>query len=399
MENSGCLSLQSKFLGKTEGKTMALRSVTRLLICVLFLANPCASWSGEAQPRSRVISENARPRNIILMIGDGMGISAVTAGKVAKGKLALEGFPVGGFVTTWSEDGFVTDSAAGATAYATGKKTRNGRLSIAADGVPLRTIVEEARARGMKTGVIATSTVTHATPAAFLAHHEDRYCEYDIAGQEAASGVDLLMGGGRKLFRPYAEDVCEDAKPPCEKAAGEKDLIVNMKKDGYCYLRDLESFDGDCGGSGKLLALLAECEMDEAPGRKPALAEMTGFAIDFLSNVSRNRGFFLMIEGSQIDWAGQSAYAFAKERGDTLLVVTSDHETGGYAVTGGDPSKGRVTGKYLSGGKSKQASHTAQMVPLFASGPGSAAFGGIHDNTEIGGLLFKLLAIGPDGPP
>jgi alkaline phosphatase len=351
------------------------------------------------------------------MIGDGMGISTVTAGKVAKGKLALEDFPVGGFVTTWSEDSLVTDSAAGATAYATGKKTRNDHLSIAADGVLLRTIVEEARAHGMKTGVIATSTVTRATPAAFLAHHKDRECEFDIARQEAASGVDLLMGGGRKHFRPYADDICEDAKPPCEKAAGEKDLIGIMKKDGYCYLSDLKSFDGSCGESSKLLALLAECDMDEAPGREPALAEMTDFALDFLSKISRNRGFFLMIEGSQIDWAAHerdsswqiaemvdfddavaSAYAFAKERGDTLLVVTSDHETGGYAITDGDLSKGKVTGKYLPGGKRKEAPHTAQMVPLFACGPGSAGFGGIHDNTEIGQLLFKLLAIRPDGP-
>lgn len=351
-------------------------------------------FCGLATHPSAETQSSKHPRNVILMIGDGMGVSALTAGKIAGGKLALEDFPVAGFAATWAEDDLVTDSAAAATALACGRKTKNGRLALARDGKPLPTLVEEARLAGLKTGVVATCAVTHATPAAFLSHVDGREKYFDIAAQEAASGVDLLMGGGRAHFLPKG-------------AGGEredgKNLIEAMERAGRCaFLQDslpVFPLEKPCA---KILLLMADGHMPPAPERRPSSAAMTRFALDFLSQ--EKRGFFLMVEGSQIDWgghAGDAAYltaemldfddavaevlSFARRRRDTLAVVTADHETGGFAVTGGSLAERKVEGKFV------WDEHTAQMAPVFAFGPGAVRFGGIHDNAEIGEMLLRIV--------
>ena len=143
-----------------------------------------------------------RPKNIILMIGDGMGVAHLTLGHLATGGLNAERMPVGGLVKTFPFGGMVTDSAASGTAMATGHKTRNGMISISPEGDTLRTVLEFAEARGMATGLVATSQITHATPAVFAAHVSDRGMEEEIARQMTGSGVDVLIGGGWSYFLP-----------------------------------------------------------------------------------------------------------------------------------------------------------------------------------------------------
>lgn len=339
------------------------------------------------------LASDAQPKNIILMIGDGMGVAQVTAGKVKAGTLALEEFPVGGLMTTWADPEFVTDSAAAATALATGHKSFNGAISVDVDGNPLRTLGEEAIFKDMKCGVVSTSSVVHATPAAFLAHVDDRGKYFEIAGHMAASGADLIMGGGTAFFLPAA------SKEGNGREDG-KDLIAQWEAEGGCFVTVLDTIPENCE---RMLALFYEGHMPaRLDGRTPSLPEMTAVALQFLSQ--SDAGFFLMVEGSQIDWYGHGndtegqademmdfdeavavVLAFAKARGDTLVVVTADHETGGFAVMDGD-----LDAKTLEGAWTTE-DHTATMVPLFAYGPGAEAFGGIHDNAEVGKMLFAAL--------
>jgi alkaline phosphatase len=335
------------------------------------------------------------PQNIILMIGDGMGVAHVTAGRTAKGSLALDAFKTVGLVLTHAHgDDYITDSAASATAMATGATTYNGAIGVGPDSVARKTALERARETGRRTGVVVSCSITHATPAAFVAHVPFRAMELEIAEQIARSETDLYLGGGWGWFLP-------------EKKHGRRrdgrDLVLEMMGRGYAYVSSDEEFGKvDWGRTEKVLGLFAENHVGWAAERKPSLARMTARALEFLSKSSR--GFFLVVEGSQIDWAGHNndsrriveemvdfddaiaeALRFAGGHPNTLIIVTADHETGGYAIVGGSLRERRVEGKFSTD------EHTGTMVPLFAIGPGAERFGGIRSHSDIGEALLEML--------
>jgi alkaline phosphatase len=287
----------------------------------------------------------------------------------------------------------VTDSAASGTAYATGHKTRNGAISVAPSGEPLKTVLEYAEERGMATGLVATCSITHATPAVFASHVESRDNYLEIAHQMAASGADVLFGGGWSYFLPASEPggARRDGLNLLEELRTRMPVALSVEE-----FRALPEIDAAA-------ALFTPEHPPTADVREPGLAELTERALEILSRDAD--GFFLMIEGSQIDWAGHEnehdwlmaemadfdeavgvVMDFAERDGSTLVVVTSDHETGAYAVLDGSLEKHRVTRPSFGSGD-----HSAAMVPVFAYGPGSASLGGIADNTELGRTLIELV--------
>lgn len=334
-----------------------------------------------------------QPRRVILLIGDGMGTSQLTAAQVLLGQLEVAACPVVGLVTTHSANALVTDSAAAGTALATGTKTNNGTIALSPDGQRLTTALEVAEAGGKATGLVASCSLTHATPASFAAHVPNRKDDQSIAAQMATSGVDVLFGGGWAWFAPRGTDGSkrsDDADPLAQ--LRQRMPIV---RDGQA-LAALDQVDAAAG-------FFADGHPPAADRRNPDLASLTTKALAILDRDPD--GFFLMVEGSQIDWAGHSndadhllaelqdfdaavgvALAYARAHDDTLVVVTADHETGGFALLDGDAAK-RQVGKTAFATKK----HSAAMVPLFALGPGSQRFAGLLDNTDVGRRLIDLL--------
>lgn len=285
-------------------------------------------------------AEKGSAKNVILLIPDGLGTSHVTATRIYKGEeLSFERY-VKGLMNTWSTDTTITDSAAAGTAMATGYKTESGKISVTPDGMEPDSILDAAREKGKATGVIATSRVTHATPAAFVAHNESRSNEVDLA-QQYINKVDVVLGGGQDMFTLESEG----GKQP------ERNLVQEAKDAGYKYITTKSEMADTT--NGKVLGLFAKgamtYEIDRVDVEQPSLSDMTKYAIDVLSK--DQDGFFLMVEGSQIDWAGHAndpvalihdtlefesavneALEFAKKDNETLVVVASDHETGGLAI-------------------------------------------------------------------
>ncbi len=292
-----------------------MRRLNKLALAVVLCVAVQASWA-------------AGVRNVILMIGDGMGVNQVTLARLIHGRLAMDDFPHTGLVLTQSADSLVTDSAAGATALATGHKTNNFTVGQDPAGKPFESLAALAKRRGQSTGLVTTARLTDATPAPFAAHVANRKMEPEIANQLAASGVDVLMGGGAKFF-------------PAD---------VTAKFAGYDIVRDSAALAAARGP--KILGLFAPGHLPYVVDRttEPSLTDMTRKA---LATLSRNpRGFFMMVEGERIDTAGHSSDAasvvnellefdatvavareFARTHPDTLVVVTADHATGGLAIT------------------------------------------------------------------
>jgi len=324
-----------------------------------------------------------KPKNIILLIGDGMGTAQIYAGYTAnKGQLNIMSMPYSGFSITYSADNYITDSAAGGTALSSGVKTKNGAIGMDAYGLRVETILELAERQGKATGLIATSAITHATPASFIAHVASRAEYEEIAKYFLQTPIDLFIGGGRKHF---------------EERADKRNLSNELKEHGYQVAHSLE--EGLKINSLPLAVFTAEEHNPKYPQRGDMLPQATQKAIDLLSKNSN--GFFMMVEGSQIDWGGHQndagylvdelldfdravgiALEFAQKNENTLVIVTADHETGGLALTAGDMEKGQVTGSFSTG------NHSSVMVPVFAFGPGAEEFTGAYQNTEI----YKMMA-------
>lgn len=327
-----------------------------------------------------------KPKNVIMMIGDGMGVAEVFAGLTANGgHLFLDNFKHVGFSKTQSSDKYITDSAAGGTALSTGQKTYNGAIGVNTDTVAIKTILEMAEEKGLATGLVSTSAITHATPASYIAHQGSRGSYEDIAADFMKTDIDVFIGGGYKHFAQRAD---------------KRDLTKELQKKGYQVLRNMDEIAKV--KSGKLAGLTAEEHNEVFPIRKMDLPLSTQTALNILDK--NKKGFFIMIEGSQIDWGGHAnntiyivnemldfdraignALEFAAKDGETLIIVTADHETGGLALIDGDMKSGMVKGAYTSGG------HTAVMVPIFAYGPGSENFTGIMENTDIAKNIIKLM--------
>lgn len=332
--------------------------------------------------------ENARQPNIILLIGDGMGLTQISSLYAFENEpTSFDRFTNIGLIKTASSSHKITDSAAGATAFSAGKKTYNGAIGVDKDGAAIPTIVEVLSEQDWNTGLVATSSITHATPASFYAHTKLRSMEEEIAAQMHSSGVDIFIGGGLQFFNNRADGL---------------NYLDSLTHYGFTVdTTALENMSRARTGAEfqKKGILLAENSMiKHSEGRGNFLREASDYAIQELSGTGKS--FFLMIEGSQVDWGGHgndsdyifsemkdfdqaihAALDFAEKDGNTLVVVTADHETGGYALTAGEV-EGKsdynvVEGRFSTGG------HTAALIPVFAYGPGSEAFNGIYENTEI----------------
>ena len=325
--------------------------------------------------------------NIIFLIGDGMGLTQISAGMYANGNsTALENFEYIGLSKTTSSNSFVTDSAASGTAMSTGEKTLNKVLGINSKNVTLKSILEICQDEGYKTALLATSSIVHATPASFYAKVISRYEYEDIALQFSKHSVDFFVGGGRNYFYKRTDG---------------KNLIKEM--DSYTFVKSMEEYNKS--KASKIGFFTYDLE-------PPSILENRKFPLDQLTKItlsklnSSNAPFFIMIEGSQIDWGAhannlsyvttefiefnsaiQAALDFAKKDGNTLVVVTADHETGGLALLGGKISQKKVYGKFNTKG------HSATMVPVFSYGPNSESFKGIYENTAIFKKLENTLDI------
>lgn len=332
--------------------------------------------------------KSKKPKNVIMLIGDGMGVAHVFAGLTANGgHLFLENFKQVGFSKTQSASSYITDSAAGGTALSSGYKTYNGAIGVNTDTIPQKTVLEMAEAKGLATGLVSTSAITHATPASYIAHQGSRGSYEDIAADFLKTDIDVFIGGGYKHFAVRKD---------------KRDLTKDLQEKGYQVLRNPE--DIYKVKSGKLAGLTADEHNEVFPKRKMDLPLSTQTALNILSQ--NKKGFFVMIEGSQIDWGAHQnntiyvvnemldfdraigkALEFAAKDGETLIVVTADHETGGMAITGGDMKTGMVKGAFSTG------DHTAVMVPVFAYGPGAENFAGIQENTDIPKKIMNLLGL------
>lgn len=332
-----------------------------------------------------------RPKNIILLIGDGMGLTQITAGMYANNnQLHLERCTVTGIHKPYSANDLITDSAAGATAFACGVKTYNGAIGVDVNGKAVKTILQEARQYGLATGLIATSAITHATPASFIAHVPSRDQEEDIAAFFVDSGIDLFIGGGKKFFDRREKDT--------------KDLIQNMQRKGYFIShyaeKDLHAIALDPGKPfGYFTADGSPLTVESG---RDYLEPATHMALPFLAKRSP-KGFFIMIEGAQIDWGGHAndtryiiqemldfdraigaALDFAAADGHTLVIITADHETGGFAINPGS-NMDTIVGAFTTD------QHTAALIPVFAFGPGAELFSGVYENTAIFHKMRKAL--------
>ena len=349
-------------------------------IIILFLLSFVISLTGFGQKKRQV-------KNIILLIGDGMGAAQIYAGLTSnKGKLNIERCTHVGFHKNQSSDNYVTDSGAGATAFAIGYKTYNSAIGVDADKQSHPTILEIAEKNGLATGLVASCAITHATPASFIAHQPSRTMEEEIATDFLNTDIDVFIGGGKKFFT--------------ERKDG-KNLISDLQERNYqiAYTQeDLQKIS-----SGKLAAFLADEQLPKiSEGRGNQLLVSTLTSLKILAQ--NKKGFFMMVEGSQIDWGGHAndlnyvvdemidfdtvigaAIDFASSDGNTLVVVTADHETGGLALTGGDMKTGKVEGKFITEG------HTGIMIPVFAYGPGADAFSGIYENNLIFNKMMNAI--------
>jgi len=336
-------------------------------------------------------------RNVILLIGDGMGLSETTLAHLiaggTTGKLHMERLPVTGIVWTYASSKLVTDSAAAATALAGGVNTKKGMVGLSPEGGRILTLLEAAKEKGMATGLVVTSAIAEATPAGFVAHVSSREDKTGIALDMSKSGADVLLGGGERYWIPMG--------PRKGKRKDGRDLIAELRSLGYGISRDAGELAA--AKESKLLGLFAKDMLTTFPP-EPSLEMMAGKAIETLAK--NEKGFFLMVEGSHIDWAGhennaeklirqillfdtavRKAMEFAEKDGSTLVIVTADHETGGLVLMDGKSS-----------GKDMQViwtttHHTPTPVMLYAFGPGSPAFTGVQHHVDVSRKIASALGI------
>lgn len=364
------------------------------IILFLFTGLSMAGIAAEPQaPGTR------SPNKIIFLIGDGMGLSAVSTGFYYGDQPSVfTRFHEIGLQETSSATHKVTDSAAGGTALATGMRTYNGAIGVDTALHALQNIAEQVASMGWSTGVVATSTISHATPASFYAHVFQRASEEEIAAQLLDSEIDFFAGGGRDKFQFRRDSL--DLLP----LAAEKGFVMDTTGLPAPGTLTIERKYGFLPEAGPLPS--------KVQGRGDFLPEAASLAISYLSQ--NQEGFFLMVEASQIDWAAHAnnteylvgemldfekviatALDFAEKDGNTLVVVTADHETGGYTLAPNPPEAGQ-TGYASSTGITPvfaTIQHSATLIPVFAFGPGAETFKGIYPNTEIYHKMAALAGV------
>ena len=324
-------------------------------------------------------------KNVIVMIGDGMGVEQVSCGWVLNGgHLNLDNFPVTGYSRTYATNRLITDSCAGGSAIATGVKTQYYYMGVDAEGNPVPSVLHDAQKKGMKTGVAVTCRINDATPLDFVGHSLDRDDEEVNAAQYVNSGVDFLAGGGMQFWRNRSDG---------------RDLVKEMTDQGYIFVDSRERLNQV--QKGRVLGLFAPLEMEPALDRGPVLEDCATKALELLDN---EKGFFLMIEGSSIDdWCHRQKVGYmaeelfdfdrtigkvlqwAEKDAHTLVVVTADHATGGLTLLGGSLEERTVKVNFSTKG------HNGILVPVFAYGPHAQEFVGVHENAELGQIIRKLL--------
>lgn len=334
---------------------------------------------------SVVEPKGKKVKNIIFMIGDGMGLEQISAAWVCNGgKLNLDNFTNIGIQRTYSANKLVTDSAAAGTALATGHKTNNGMVAMTPDSVSVKSVAEEAMEKGKRAGAAVTCRVNDATPAVFFSHSATRKSQEDIVEQMANSGVYFLSGGGYKFWRDR-----EDGK----------DITAQVKAKGYTYVETKE--DLMAVEEGPVVALMDSHELKPALDRGDILPASVEKALQLLDN---KNGFFLMVEGSCIDDGGHDNKAghtmeeifdfdrtiglvleWAAKDGETLVIVTGDHATGGMTLLSGSLDEKKIRVNYSTTG------HNGIALPVFAWGPHSEDFIGIYENTELSDRIRALI--------
>jgi len=363
-----------------------MRTVMKHLRMVFTSIAALTACQATATPEPTTTNEaGSWPPRVILVIADGAGAGHWAALRMVVERPAVEDFAATGLVDTRGADHVLTGSAASATAFAIGKRTYFGAQGVGPDSLPSPSVLEVAEDRGMSTGMISTTAISDATPAAF-ASHTTRRTALGAGRQFAASGVDVIMGGGRELFTMVARD----QEPP----------IIESLRNTHTYVTSERELDAlDLATTDRVLGLFAEGDMDLAPERSPPLDRMVEIALEILG---RNpAGFFLLVENEEsdtqahhnepfdviaremqaLDDAIRVAVAYQHRHPETLIVVTGDHETGGLSVI--EDSTGAPMTVYNTTG------HTAELIPIFANGPGAKAFGGMLANERVGQLLLQ----------
>jgi alkaline phosphatase len=409
--------------GATVEEPVLWKRKTAFLLVFFLIVSGCY----QATYHQRQDEPHPKAKTIIFMIPDGMGLADVTAARIFQngpdGKsLSMETLPTIGYQRTHSADSSVTDSAAAASAWASGEKYRNGEISCHDDDQdntceptpPGPTILEIAQAKGKSTALVATSAVTHATPAAFGAPVPSRHFQNEIARQYVqVTEVDVILGGGMEKFTST-----RDKADACGTFGN---FIPDAKNSGYEIVFTQHQLEkAVAGGAKKLLGLFtAEGKAPELfrlfpetpyPPNEPTLPQMTKAALAILEK--DRDGFFLLVEGSQIDWANHrnsvcyqlsETLAFdsavqvvldwlneePSRKRTTLLIIAPDHETGGFAILGAEASN------YKCGDVVKDAwathGHTAADVVFWSQGPGSQKLGKAIDNTDVYKVMLKVL--------
>nr|WP_321413985.1 alkaline phosphatase [uncultured Allomuricauda sp.] len=352
----------------------------------------CSTKTGQ-EPKEVTPEE---PLSIIFMIGDGMGVPQVSSAYYFGDSLPnFSRFKQIGFHQTSATDYTITDSAAGATAFSTGQKTYKRAIGVSSDSLPQETILEQLQGQGYQTGLISLTSITHATPASFYAHVPDRDMHEEIAAQLMDTEVDFLAGGGKKFFNKR-----EDGE----------DLFSKLLSKNY-HLDTLELSKPKTDKRNAYI-LADDGIPSKIEGRGEYLSEATKMALDYFDQ--KEAPFFMMVEGSYIDWGGHAKNAemmisevldFDKTLGvvldyvqanpNTLLVVTADHETGGVSI-------GKHYETDESTGERKEVpekvtvyfntdQHSGELIPVFAKGRGAENFQGIYGNNEIYHKMIKAI--------
>ena len=327
-------------------------------------------------------------RNVIFLIGDGMGLEQVSCAWVLNhGKLNLDNMSVVGLSRTYSLSDLITDSAAGGTALAVGQKTANSHVATDPEGNPIPSMFVKAQGLGKKTGVVVTCLMPDATPSVFCSHSDNRYKYDEVIDGYAKSGVDFIAGGGLDYFGKKRKDA--------------RNVAEEMARDGYAFVKtETEMMEAHL----PILALLADDNLPVALERGDLFRHMTDKALAELSQNSGDKGFVLMIEGSSIDdWLHENRIDLAMEElldfdrvlgdvlqwaaadGHTLVVVTADHATGALTLQDGDLAEGRI------GVGFGNDSHNGIAVPYYVWGPGRDRFSGILENAELGARIAACI--------
>lgn len=327
-------------------------------------------------------------KNVILMIGDGMSLMHVYSAWTAnRGKLFLENAQYTGLSKTYCANKLITDSGAGGTAIAIGQKTNYHSVGVDVNGKPQPSLIDLAKEKGLATGVAVTCRLWDATPADFCCHNSDRDQEYEIIADYVNCKADYVVGAGAEKF---------------ENRPDGRDIFKELEEKGWQVARSWEecqALDGD-----RIFAVTEPHDTPLPAERGDRLAQSSLKGLDILSR--NKKGFFMMIEGSQLDDYGHfndldllmqethdfdrtvgKVFEWAAKDGETLVVVTADHETGGLTLVGGDLEKGEIQCRFSC------TDHSGVMVPVYAFGPGAENFTGIYENSDIFHKIAKLLKL------